>query len=79
MNLTREELAFFTGLLKYKPIIHNGYYYFRPKNKIYGCSRYKRSRVRLALWLNRKLTIHEKVRFKDGNTLNDSLNNLFLE
>lgn len=79
MALTKEELAFYSGLLNYKTIIHNGYIYFRPKNKIYGNTRYKRSRVRMILKLDRVLSPHEKVRFRDGNSLNDSIENLYLE
>lgn len=79
MSLTREQLAFYIGLLKYKTIINNGYIYFRPKNKIYGNKKYKRSRIRMILSLNRVLSINEKVKFKDKNKLNDSIDNLYLD
>lgn len=79
MTITREKLAFYTGLLRYGTEINNGYIYFRPRDRIYGTTRYKRSRIRMILYLDRELEPNEKVRFKDGNKLNDEIHNLYIE
>lgn len=75
-ELNTEDRFFLEGLLRYSKRIHNGYYFFQPRNKKYGNKKYKEHRVLIQLALNKKLTIHDIVHHIDGNRLNNSINNL---
>ena len=65
------ERLFYEELIKRKPQRHNGYMRFTKDRK-----HFKRSRVLIQLHLNKKLNIFEHVHHKDGNKLNDNINNL---
>ena len=74
--LTKERREFYEGLLKYKPVLHNNYYVYFPKNKKYGIKKYKKSRVTIMLYTNLELNQFELVHHKDGNKINDLIENL---
>ena len=71
-ELKKEEREFLEILTKLKPQKKpSGYYYF------IKCRRsYKRSRVLIQLFLNKKLEMWEIVHRKDENKENDSIKNL---
>lgn len=71
-DLTQEEKEFLERIIK--SCSHkrtNGYWYFTFRTK-----HYRKSRVLLQLYLNKKLEVWEHVHHKDGNNQNDSLENL---
>lgn len=70
-DLTKEERVALESLLTLKPINHGGYYCFSRNKK-----KFKRSRVLMQLYLNKKLEIWEIVHHKDRNKTNDLIDNL---
>lgn len=77
-ELTIEERDFFNSLLKYSQRLHNGYYIVAPGTKRYGKFKYKVHRLIFQLHFNVKLEIWEIVHHKDGNKLNNLIDNLEL-
>ena len=70
-NLTKEEKIFFERILKSCKIEKHGYINFTFRKK-----HYKRSRIFMQLYLNKKLELWEIVHHKDGNKQNDHIKNL---
>lgn len=70
-ELSKEERIFLKRILEHKPQNNNGYAVFCHKKK-----KYKRSRVKIQLHINKKLEIWEVVHHVDGDRMNDSLENL---
>lgn len=76
--LTYKERAFFEGLLRYSCKLHNGYYVYRPRNKKYGKTRFKRSRITFQLVHNVFLETYEVIHHIDRDRTNDNIANLEL-
>ena len=68
--LTQEEIDL-KSLLKLKPQLNNGYFCFVRNRK-----KFKRSRVLMQLYLNKKLEIWEVVHHKNHNKQDDTIGNL---
>lgn len=75
-NLKEQEKIWLQNLTKYSARIQSGYYRFQPRNKKYGNTKYKRGRVLLMLHLGKWLERWELVCHKDGDKLNDAIENL---
>ena len=72
-ELTTKERKFLRSLIKLSPQKYNGYMRFTRKKK-----HYKRGKVLLQLYLNKKLNHFDIVHHKDGDKTNDSIENLEL-
>lgn len=75
-NLETNEKEFLEGLKKYSVRLIGGYFKYNPRNKTYGNTKYKRSRVNFMLHHGVWLEKHEIIHHKDGNKQNDAIENL---
>lgn len=70
-DLTIKEREFFESLIKLAPQKRDNYFYYNKNGK-----HYKRSRVHIQLYLNKKLEPYEQVHHRDENKCNDDVSNL---